>query len=48
MSKIKLIFNPNSDRGRSGQKASDLRAVVEEHGGADWVGTEHPTHATDL
>lgn len=48
MSKIKLIFNPYSDRGRSGQKASDLRAVVEEHGGADWVGTEHPTHATDL
>jgi YegS/Rv2252/BmrU family lipid kinase len=48
MSKIKLIFNPNSDRGRSGQKASDLRAIVEEYGGADWVGTEHPTHATDL
>ncbi len=48
MSKIKLIFNPYSDRGRSGQKASDLRAIVEEYGGADWVGTEHPTHATDL
>ncbi len=24
-----LIFNPQSDRGRSGQKASDLRSLVE-------------------
>ncbi len=48
MRKVKLIFNPNSDRGRSGQKASDLRAIVDEYGGADWVGTEHPTHAMDL
>jgi YegS/Rv2252/BmrU family lipid kinase len=37
-----------SDRGRSGQKASDLRAIVEEHGGADWVGTEYPAHAMEL
>ncbi len=48
MGKIKLIFNPMSDRGRSGQKASDLRAIVEEYGGADWVGTEYPIHALDL
>jgi diacylglycerol kinase (ATP) len=48
MSKTKLIFNPNSDRGRSGQRAADLRAIAEEYGGADWVGTEHPTHAMDL
>jgi len=48
MRKIKLIFNPMSDRGRSGQKASDLRAVAEEFGGADWVGTEYPAHAMDL
>jgi diacylglycerol kinase (ATP) len=48
MPKIKLIFNPMSDRGRSGQKASDLRAVAEEFGGADWVGTEYPAHAMDL
>src|SRR5258706_141390 len=48
MRKIKLIFNPMSDRGRSGQKASDLRAVAEEHGGADWVGTEYPAHAMGL
>lgn len=48
MSKTKLIFNPMSDRGRSGQKASDLRAIVDEFGGADWVGTEYPTHAAEL
>lgn len=48
MRKIKLIFNPMSDRGRSGQKASDLRAISEEYGGADWVGTEYPAHAMDL
>lgn len=48
MTKIKLIFNPMSDRGRSGQKASDLRAIIEEHGGADWVGTEYPAHAVEL
>ncbi len=48
MHKIKLIFNPASDRGRSGQKASDLRAIVEQRGGADWAGTEYPGHATEL
>src|SRR5262245_4130191 len=48
MRKTKLIFNPMSDRGRSGQKASDLRAIVDEHGGADWVGTEYPAHAIEL
>ncbi len=48
MSKTILIFNPASDRGRSGQKASDLQAVVEKHGGAEWAGTEHPGHATEL
>jgi YegS/Rv2252/BmrU family lipid kinase len=48
MHKIKLIFNPASDRGRSGQKASDLKAIVEQHGGADWAGTEYPGHAAEL
>lgn len=43
-----LIFNPYSDRGRSGQKASDLRALVEKLGGADWRGTEYPGHATEI
>ncbi len=43
-----LIFNPMSDRGRSGQRASDLRAMVTERGGADWQGTEYPAHATEI
>ncbi len=48
MSKRLLIFNPYSDRGRSGQKASDLRSLVDELGGADWRGTDHPAHATTI
>lgn len=48
MHKHLLIFNPNSDRGRSGQKASDLRAMVESMGGADWRGTEYPDHAAEI
>jgi YegS/Rv2252/BmrU family lipid kinase len=48
MSKTLLIFNPMADRGRSGQKASDLRAMVTEMGGADWHGTEYPAHATEV
>lgn len=48
MSKIQLIFNPQADRGRSGQRASDLRAVVDSLGGADWRGTEYPAHATEI
>jgi len=48
MPKIQLIFNPQADRGRSGQRASDLRAVVDSLGGADWRGTEYPAHATEI
>ncbi len=48
MHRTLLIFNPNSDRGRSGQKASDLRAMVESLGGADWRGTEYPDHAAEI
>ena len=48
MNSTRLIFNPASDRGRSGQRASDLQAIVDQHGGAEWVGTEHPGHAGNL
>jgi diacylglycerol kinase (ATP) len=48
MPKTLLIFNPMADRGRSGQQASDLRAMVDEMGGADWQGTEYPAHATEI
>jgi len=48
MSKVILIFNPASDRGRAGQKASDLQAIVEKMGGAEWAGTEFPGHAEEI
>jgi YegS/Rv2252/BmrU family lipid kinase len=44
----KLIINPNADLGRAWRWGSDLRAVVEEFGGADWTGTVYPSHATEL
>lgn len=44
----KLIINPNADVGNAWRRASDLRPVVEAHGGADWTGTVYPTHATEL
>ncbi len=47
-STTQLIFNPMADRGRSGQRASDLRAIVNELGGAAWTGTEYPAHATEV
>jgi len=46
--KIKLIVNPNADRGRAWRAASDLRSIVDENGGADWAGTVYPTHAMEL
>lgn len=48
MHKTLLIFNPNSNHGRSGQIASDLRTLVEVLGGADWRGTEYPGHAAEI
>jgi len=46
--KVKLIVNPNADRGRAWRAAADLRPIVEEYGGADWAGTVYPTHAMEL
>jgi diacylglycerol kinase (ATP) len=48
MHPVLLIFNPMANHGRSGQKASDLRAIVEEMGGADWQATEYPAHACEV
>jgi diacylglycerol kinase (ATP) len=45
---VKLIVNPNADLGRAWRLASDLRPMVAEYGGADWIGTVYPTHATEL
>ena len=44
----KLIVNPTADLGRAWRWASDLRPVVDEFGGADWIGTVYPTHANDM
>lgn len=46
--RIKLIINPNADLGNAWRQATDLRAIAEQHGGADWAGTVYPTHATEL
>ena len=46
--RVKLIFNPHADRGRSWEKASSLQPIIERHGGASWSSTEYPTHATEI
>jgi diacylglycerol kinase (ATP) len=45
---IKFLVNPNADRGRAWQTASDLKPMVEKYGGADWEKTSYATHATEL
>jgi YegS/Rv2252/BmrU family lipid kinase len=46
--RIKLIFNPHADRGRSWDIAASLQPIIERHGGASWSATEYPTHATEI
>jgi YegS/Rv2252/BmrU family lipid kinase len=46
--RIKLIFNPHSDRGRSWDKAAIIQPILERWGGGSWSSTEYPTHATEL
>jgi diacylglycerol kinase (ATP) len=48
MHKIRMIYNPEADRGRSYQLAGDLRQLSAEWGGADWIGTDYPGHAGEL
>jgi diacylglycerol kinase (ATP) len=48
MHTIRMIINPQADRGRSYQMAGDLRQLAMELGGADWAGTEYPGHAAEL
>jgi YegS/Rv2252/BmrU family lipid kinase len=48
MPAVQLIFNPMADRGRSGQRASDLRALLADQGSVEWHGTEYPAHATEV
>ncbi len=46
--KIKMIFNPHADRGRSWDRASYLQSMLERHGGASWSSSEYPGHAVTL
>lgn len=46
--RVKLIFNPHSDRGRSWDKAAAIQPILERWGGGAWSSTEYPTHATEL
>ena len=46
--KIKVIFNPHADRGRSWDRAAYLQSVLERHGGASWSASEYPGHSTEL
>lgn len=48
MHKTLFIINPNADMGHAWQTAGELRKLAEEYGGADWVGTVYPRHATEL
>ncbi len=48
MHKALMIFNPESNHGRSWNTVSDLRAMVDTLGGADWRGTEFPGHAVEI
>ncbi|TFH36459.1 MAG: diacylglycerol kinase family lipid kinase [Anaerolineales bacterium] len=47
-SRIKVIFNPHADRGRSWDRASHFQSVLERHGGASWSASEYPGHSTEL
>lgn len=46
--RVKLIFNAHADGGRAWRVAASLQATIEHYGGAEWTGTEYPTHATEL
>ncbi|MBN1536929.1 MAG: diacylglycerol kinase family lipid kinase [Anaerolineales bacterium] len=43
-----IIVNPNADLGRARIKAALLRSIVDELGGADWIGTVYPSHAIEI
>lgn len=43
-----IIVNPNADLGRARIKAASLRPIVNEFGGADWIGTVYPSHAIEI
>ncbi len=46
--RVRLIFNPQADRGRAGQTASDLRGLFEEYDHVHWAPTDYPNHAAEI
>jgi len=45
---VKLIFNPHADKGNAWRRANTLQNLIERRGGASWVATDYPGHATEL
>ncbi len=46
--RVKLIFNPCADRGRSSDLKTSVQHILDKHDGAEWSTTEYPGHATEL
>jgi YegS/Rv2252/BmrU family lipid kinase len=46
--KTLCIVNPSADKGHAWRTVVALHPLVEEFGGADWVGTVYPMHAVHL
>ncbi|HUS84286.1 MAG TPA: diacylglycerol kinase family protein [Anaerolineales bacterium] len=46
--RVKLIFNPRADRGRSSDLETSVQHILDKHDGVEWSTTEYPTHATEL
>ena len=46
--RVKLIFNPCADRGRSSDLEATVQHIIDKHDGADWSTTEYSGHATEL
>ncbi|MGA2820481.1 MAG: diacylglycerol kinase family protein [Anaerolineales bacterium] len=48
MPKVKMIFNPQADRGGAARIESDLGHLTDELGGADWIATDYRGHAIQI
>ncbi len=46
--RVKLIFNPLADRGRSSDLETSVQHIIDKHDGAEWSTTEYHTHAIEL
>jgi diacylglycerol kinase family enzyme len=46
--RVKLIFNPRADRGRSSDLEASVQHILDKHEGAEWSTTEYHTHAIEL